>query len=205
MRETYKDYFNKLDKTILSDKAFMKEFIKAKLSHELKKLMQKWALNIFLWIVFLIIAGVIDIIALNLFGNTIIFPLTLAVIGCYLTGVALIKSDAYYGIFGDESHSETVLLKFLRYMDIGVRYSIFALMYKEYLSRISDNGMIEPIKVIIPLLAVSFALLGLFFKKTADDVFVKIHAIHALSEDDVEYIYDNIERDENGKNGYKRQ
>ena len=198
-KELHRDFPNKLDMRIIknkdNEKLAVKKFIKERLSDDLVRAMKRWFLCVILWGALLVTSAVLVLFGSYMFGINTFIPLSFTVIGCYLTGVSLVRKKKHYKTSGHEKQIEEVGL--LDYVDIVARFALFVVSYSEYLKYMGKNGYGSVIEISLPMIAVSAVLLGLYFRKTGDMFYRKILILHGISEDDVEHIYNDLRKDAN--------
>ena len=195
-KELHRDFPNKLDMRIIknkdNEKLAVKKFIKERLSDDLVRAMKRWFLCVILWGALLVTSAAFVLFGTYMFGINTFIPLSFTVIGCYLTGVSLVKKRKNYKVLGHEKQMDAV--KLLNYADIGARFALFVISYREYLKFIGKNGGGNIMEIGVPMIAVSAVLLGLYFRKIGDVFYGKILLLHGITEDDVEHIYNDLRK-----------
>ncbi len=134
-KELHREFPNKLDMRIImnkdNEKFVVKKFIKGRLSDDLARAMKRWFLCVILWGTLLVTSAGLVFLGTYMFGINTFLPLSFTVIGCYLTGVSLVKKRRNYKGLGHEKQMEAA--KLLNYADIGARFILFVISYREYL------------------------------------------------------------------------
>lgn len=200
-RELRKYFPTELDMRVIknkdNEKVAVMKFIKARLSDDLVRAMKWWFLYIILWGVLLAISLGSVLLSSYMFGIGTLIPLSFTVIGCYLAGISLTKKRISHRKASSEKKIE--IDKILKCMDIGARFGLFVASYSEYIKILKINSTGNYMEIVLPMIAVSAILLGLYLKKTADLFYWRILVLHEISECDVEHIYNGIRKDANEK------
>lgn len=193
-KELQRDFPNKLDMKIImnkdNEKFAVKKFIKERLSDDLARAMKRWFLCVILWGALLVTSAVLVLLGSYMFGINTLIPLSFTVIGCYLTGVSLVRKKKRYKASVHEKQIKEARL--LDRVDILARFALFVVSYREYLKFMGKTGCGSVIEISLPMIAVSAVLLGLYFRKSGDMFYRKILILHGITEDDVEYIYNDL-------------
>lgn len=195
-KEMHREFPNRLDMRIImnedNEKFAVKKFIKGRLSDDLVRAMKRWFLCVILWGTLLVTSAAFVLFGTYMFGINTFIPLSFTVIGCYLTGVSLVKKRRTYKVLEHAKQMDAV--KLLNYADIGARFALFVISYREYLKFIGKNGDGNIMEIGVPIIAVSAVLLGLYFRKIGDVFYRKILLLHGITEDDVEHIYNDLRK-----------